>query len=196
MVFLNDGVKDGGKVLVGVPVTSIDSTVLVVKVNSTGNGLDKSESRSLGLDSLQLLPFVLGHMLGNKRMLGLDVREGSIGLGRHSLVHRNSSSLLQNFVLFPELVDSINHLLDKLHLRVSKSVLVGDVISVSSLATRLSTGSTGLQVKLFTSCLELVNSMLGPSRKVNMDRGPHTSTKVGGARVDVTILGIQAEVPA
>merc|ERR1712173_300467 len=30
--------------------------------------------------------------------------------------------------------------------------------------------------------------------KVNMDRGPHTSTQVGGARVDVTILGIQAEV--
>merc|ERR1712038_797524 len=36
--------------------------------------------------------------------------------------------------------------------------------------------------------------MLGPSRKVNMDRGSHTSTQVGGARVNVTILGIQAEV--
>merc|ERR1712045_656621 len=174
MVFLNDGVKDGGKVLVGVPVTSIDSTALVVKVNSTGNGLDKSESRSLGLDSLQLLPSVLGHMLGNKRVLRLDVREGSIGLGRHSLVQRHSFSLLQFLVLLPELVDSINHLLDELNLRVSKSVLVGDVIGVSCLATRLSAGSTGLQMQFFTSSLELVNSMLGPSRKVNMDRGPHT----------------------
>merc|ERR1711963_1030394 len=30
--------------------------------------------------------------------------------------------------------------------------------------------------------------------KVNMDRGPHTSTKVGRARVDVTILPVQTEV--
>merc|ERR1711949_53986 len=133
-------------------------------------------------------------MLSNKGVLGLDVREGSIGLGRHSLVHRNSSSLLQNLVLFPELVDSINHLLDELDLRVSKSVLVGDVIGVSGLATRLSTGSTGLEVELLTSLLQFVNAPVGPSRKVNMDRGPHTSTQVGRARVDVTILGIQAEV--
>merc|ERR1712242_566285 len=52
----------------------------------------------------------------------------------------------------------------------------------------------GLQVELLTSLLQFVNAVLGPSRKVNMDRGSHTSTQVGGARVDVTILGIQAEV--
>merc|ERR1712038_107453 len=133
-------------------------------------------------------------MLGNKRVGGLDVGEGSIGLSRLGKV--NFFSLLQLLVFFPELVDSINHLLDKLDLRVSKSVLVGDVIGVSGLATRLSTGSTGLQVELLTSLLQFVNAVLGPSRKVNMDRGSHTSTQVGGARVDVTILGIQAEVLA
>merc|ERR1712045_301926 len=145
MVFLNDGVKDGGKVLVGVPVSSIDSTVLVVKVNGTGNGLDKSESRGLGFNSLQLLPFVLGHMSSNKRVLGLDVREGSIGLSRHGSVQFNLATRLKDLVFLPELVDSINHLLDKLDLRVSEPVLVGDVIGVASLATRLSAGSTGLQ---------------------------------------------------
>merc|ERR1712038_656166 len=131
-------------------------------------------------------------MLGNKRVGRLDVRERSIGLSRLGKV--NCFSLLQLLVLFPELVDSINHLLDKLNLRVSKSVLVGDVIGVSSLATRLSAGSTGLQVELLTSLLQFVNAVLGPSRKVNMDRGSHTSSQVGWARVDVTILPVQTEV--
>jgi len=44
MVLLNDRIKDRGKVLVRIPVTSIDATVLVVKINSTSNGLDKGES--------------------------------------------------------------------------------------------------------------------------------------------------------
>jgi len=73
-------------------------------------------------------------------------------------------------------------------------VLVGDVIGVASLTTTLSSGTTGLQLKLFTSFLQLVNTILGPSRKVNMDRGSHSSSKIGGARVNVSILGIKAEV--
>merc|ERR1719362_627273 len=52
----------------------------------------------------------------------------------------------------------------------------------------------GLQVKLLTSLLQFVNTVLGPSRQVNMDRGSHTSTKIGGAGVDVSILGIKTEV--
>merc|ERR1712038_1713069 len=131
-------------------------------------------------------------MLGNKRVGRLDVGERSIGLSRLGKV--NCFSLLQLLVLFPELVDSINHLLDKLDLRVSEPVLVGDVISVTSLATRLSAGSTGLQLQFLTSGLQCINAEVGPSRKVNMDRGSHASTQVGRARVDVTILGIQAEV--
>merc|ERR1712227_998710 len=69
MVFLDDWIKHWSKVLIGVPITSIDTTMLVIKLNSTSNGLDQSESRSLGLDSLQFLPFVLSDMRGNKRML-------------------------------------------------------------------------------------------------------------------------------
>merc|ERR1712038_1540765 len=131
-------------------------------------------------------------MLGNKRVGRLDVGERSIGLSRLGKV--NCFSLLQLLVLFPELVDSINHLLDKLNLRVPEPVLVGDVISVTGLATRLSAGSTGLQLQFLTSGLQCINAEVSPSRKVNMDRGSHTSTQVGGARVNVTILGIQAEV--
>jgi len=66
MIFLNEGVKHDGKVLVGIPVTSIDTTMLVVKFNRNGNGLVEGESSCLGLDVLQFLPLVLGDMLGNK----------------------------------------------------------------------------------------------------------------------------------
>merc|ERR1711892_941892 len=67
-------------------------------------------------------------------------------------------------------------------------MLVGDVISASSLAARFSTGSTGLDSELFATSLELVNRFLGPARKVNMDGGTHTSSKICWAGVDVPIL--------
>merc|ERR1712012_1103602 len=106
------------------------------------------------------------------------------------------SILLELFVFIPKLVHTVNHLLDQLDLRVSEPVLVGDVVGVSGLATRLSTGSTGLQVKLLAASLQLVNAVLGPTGQVNVNRCPHASTKVGGAGVDVAEPLIQAEVLA
>merc|ERR1719458_1699554 len=44
MVFLNQRVEDLSKVLVGVPVSSIDSTVLVIKLGRHGNSLSEGES--------------------------------------------------------------------------------------------------------------------------------------------------------
>jgi len=96
--------------------------------------------------------------------------------------------LLELKILLPESVDSVNHDLDKLNLGVSKTMLVGDVISVTSLAARLSAGSTGLDSELLASSLELVDGFLGPSRKVNVDGGSHASSKIGWAGVDVSVL--------
>ena len=101
---------------------------------------------------------------------------------------------LKSQVFLPQCIDTINHFLDQLNLGVTQSVLVGDVVSVTCLTTRLSTSSTGLQMKLFASGLQLVNTVLGPSRQVNMDRGPHASSQVGGARVNVSIFSIQTEI--
>merc|ERR1711936_443680 len=123
-------------------------------------------------------------MLGNKRVLGGN--EGEV----------TEVGLLVLLVLLPQGVDTVNHLLDQLNLRVSEPVLVGDVIGVSGLATGLSTGSTGLQVQLLAASLQLVNAVLGPARQVNVDGSPHASTKVGGAGVDVTELLAKAEVLA
>merc|ERR1719249_68583 len=129
-----------------------------------------------------LVPLLLGDVLGNKRVLGGN--EGEV----------TKVGLLVLLVLLPQGVDAINHLLDELNLGVSEPVLVGDVVGVSSLATRLSTGATGLQVKLLATILQLVNTVLGPARQVNVDRGPHASTKVGGAGVNVAEPLIKTEV--
>merc|ERR1719318_1716843 len=99
-------------------------------------------------------------------------------------------------VFLDQSVHTVNHLLDQLHLRVAQPVLVGDVIGHSSLSTGFSSGSTGLKVKVLTPSLEDFNTLLGISRKVNMDGCTHTSSQVCWAGVDITILGIKHEVLA
>merc|ERR1739844_558430 len=184
VVLLDQRVKDGSEVLVRVPVSGVDTAVLVVELDGASNGLGKSEPRGLSGDVLQLVPLLLGDVLGNKRVLGGN--EGEV----------TKVGLLVLLVLLPQGVDAINHLLDELNLGVSEPVLVGDVVGEASLAARLSAGATGLQVKFFATSLELLNAVLGPARQVNVDRGPHASTKVGGAGVDVTEPLIEAEVLA
>merc|ERR1711929_4262 len=75
MVLLNQGVEDDGKVLVGVPVTSIDTAVLVVELDGAGAGLGQGEATGLGLDVLELVPLLLGDVLGHEGVGGLDFRE-------------------------------------------------------------------------------------------------------------------------
>jgi len=104
--------------------------------------------------------------------------------------------LLQFKILLPEGVDTIDHGLDQLDLRVAQTMLVGNVISVTSLSTGLSAGTTGLEVEGLAPGLQSVNAILGPAGQVNVDRGAHASAQVGGAGVDITKLGGQEEVLA
>ena len=62
--------------LVGVPISSVDTTMLVVELHSTSNRLGKAEAGGLGLGSVELLPDGLGDVLGHQGMLGLDFWEG------------------------------------------------------------------------------------------------------------------------
>ena len=77
MVVLDDGIKDLREILVAIPVTGIDTTVLVVKLNSTSTGLGNGESTSLGLDVLDTVPSLLGNVLGHKGVGRLDDGEFS-----------------------------------------------------------------------------------------------------------------------
>merc|ERR1712018_962732 len=67
-------------------------------------------------------------------------------------------------------------------------VLVGDVIGVASLTTRLSLSATRLDSELLAPGLELVHGLGSPSGEVYVDGGPHASAQVGGAGADVSVL--------
>ena len=75
MVLLDDSIEDLSEVLVGVPISSIDTAVLVIEVYGASNGLSKGEASSLGGDVLDFVPSLLGHMLGDQGVLGLNNRE-------------------------------------------------------------------------------------------------------------------------
>ena len=64
VVLTDQRVKDISEIDVGVLVTSVDATVLVVELNSTSNGLGKGEARGLGDNAAKLVPLLRGHMLG------------------------------------------------------------------------------------------------------------------------------------
>merc|ERR1719273_575688 len=111
-----------------------------------------------------------------------------------NVVFLHSVLLLQFKILLPKDIDSVNHGLDELNLRVTQTMFVGNVVSVTGLSTRLSTSTTGLKTKTFTPGLQGINAVLGPAGQVNVDGGTHTSTQVGGARVDITEFGADLEV--
>jgi len=104
--------------------------------------------------------------------------------------------LLQFKILLPEGVDAINHGLDELNLGVTQAMFVGNVIGVTGLATRFTTGTTGLQAKGLAPSLQTIDGILCPAGQVNVDGGTHASAQVGGAGVDVAELGGQQEVLA
>ena len=66
--------------------------------------------------------------------------------------------------------------------------MISSYFLLTSLATRLSLGATGLDSELLAPGLELVHGLGGPSGEVHVDGGPHASAQVGGAGVDVSVL--------
>merc|ERR1711863_13887 len=75
-------------------------------------------------------------------------------------------------------------------------MFVGNIVGVASLSTRLSTSTTGLETENLASSLQTIDAVLGPSGQVNVDGGTHTSTQVGGARVNITEFGADLEILA
>jgi len=81
VVLLDQGVEHDGKVLVGVPVAGVDTAVLVVELNGASAGLGKGEATGLGLNGLELVPLLLGDVLGHKGVGRLDGGEFSRHVG-------------------------------------------------------------------------------------------------------------------
>jgi len=81
MVFADEGIEDILEVNVGVFITSIDTTMLVVEVNSASDSLGKGEARGLGDVVSQFSPFVGGDVLGDQGVLGFDIGEWCHGYG-------------------------------------------------------------------------------------------------------------------
>ena len=77
VVLLDDGIEDLSEVLVGVPVSGVDSAVLVVELDGAGTGLGQGEASGLGGDVLDFVPPLLGHVLGDQGVGGQDGGEFS-----------------------------------------------------------------------------------------------------------------------
>merc|ERR1712142_764592 len=75
VVLADRRVEDIGEVDVGVLVTGVDAAVLVVELDGASNGLAQGEAGSLGDDATELVPFLLGHVLSDQAVGGLDVGE-------------------------------------------------------------------------------------------------------------------------
>jgi len=75
VVLLDEGIEDILEVLVGIPVTGVDTAVLVVELNSASNGGSEGEARGGSLVGSKLVPLFLGDVLGDQGVLGLDVGE-------------------------------------------------------------------------------------------------------------------------
>ena len=72
MVLLDDGVEDLGEVLVAIPVSGVDAAVLVVELDGALAARLEGASGGGGLDVLQFVPPLLGHVLGNQGVGRLD----------------------------------------------------------------------------------------------------------------------------
>jgi len=75
VVLADEWVEDILEVDVGVLVTGVDAAVLVVELGGASDGLGQGEAGGLGDVGTQLVPLLLGHVLGNQAVGGLDVGE-------------------------------------------------------------------------------------------------------------------------
>ena len=101
-------------------------------------------------------------------------------------------SSLEGLLDIDESVDSIDHVLDEVSLRLAESSSVGDIEdSVVGLRV-LSMDTSNLHLVLVRNVVELL-LLLHQLWQVDVHRGSHCGTKVGWARGDVTEMVVVGE---
>jgi len=75
MVFLDDRIEDCGEIFVAVPVTSIDTTMLVVKRGGTSDALSQIDAGGSGPVVTKLVPYFFSDVLCHQGVGRLDFRE-------------------------------------------------------------------------------------------------------------------------
>jgi hypothetical protein len=89
VVLQDDGVEHLLEVLVRVLIPSIDAAMLVVELDRASNSLAEGEARGLRLDACQLVPLLLGDMLGHQAVGGLDGGEGRNLVDNKHIIREN-----------------------------------------------------------------------------------------------------------
>ena len=82
-----------------VKVESLFRSCLVVELDGAGDGLGEGEAGGLGGDGAQLVPFLLGHVLGHQAVLGLDVGEVARHVAAEIGIERLIGGLASIFML-------------------------------------------------------------------------------------------------
>ena len=82
VVLANEGIENISEIDVRIFITSIDTAMLVVEVNSASDGLGQSEAGGGSHMVTQFSPFFGGDVLGSQRVSGLDIREWCHGSKR------------------------------------------------------------------------------------------------------------------
>jgi len=142
VVFLNDRIKDVGEVSIRVLIACVYATVLVLKLHSTSDCFGEGEFWVGRFVVCILFPYGWCHVFSNQTIFGFDD--------------------WKLFIFIKQLHHSIDHILNKFNFSVSKTMFVGDVVSIIYVTTGFTTSTSSLHVELLTPLLQCFYTPLVP----------------------------------
>ena len=114
--------------------------------------------------------------------MGVAGEIASIYLHLHSIIPDFGCKLgcSESLLSIDHGLNTVVHVLDEVNLGTTQSTEVGDIIDTVIRLSVLTMGTTDLDVVLVGDGLELV-LLLGKLGELDVDRGAHASSEVGGA---------------
>jgi len=127
--------------------------------------------------------------------MGVAGEIASIYLHLHSIIPDFGCKLgcSESLLSIDHGLNTVVHVLDEVNLGTTQSAEVGDIIDTVIRLSVLTMGTTDLDVVLVGDGLELV-LLLGKLGELDVDRGAHASSEVGGAVGDVSKMLVVGEL--